>query len=137
IYNLTTFKRRGQLTGETTMKRLLTTSKLALALAVSAAFAAPSAMADIKIGLNVPLTGFAAFDGNSAHIGAQLAVEKANAEGGINGEKIQLIAYDDQASAKEATPVATKLIERDQVVGAVSGSYSAATRPAAQIFQAA
>lgn len=119
------------------MKRLLTTSKLALALAVSAAFAAPSAMADIKIGLNVPLTGFAAFDGNSAHIGAQLAVEKANAEGGINGEKIQLIAYDDQASAKEATPVATKLIERDQVVGAVSGSYSAATRPAAQIFQAA
>src|SRR5690606_8071785 len=98
---------------------------------------APSAMADIKIGLNVPLTGFAAFDGNSAHIGAQLAVEKANAEGGINGEKIQLIAYDDQASAKEATPVATKLIERDQVVGAVSGSYSAATRPAAQIFQAA
>src|SRR5690606_24551590 len=31
----------------------------------------------------------------------------------------------------------TKLIERDQVVGAVSGSYSAATRPAAQIFQAA
>lgn len=119
------------------MKGLLTTSKLALAVAVSAAFAAPSAMADIKIGLNVPLTGFAAFDGNSAHIGAQLAVEKANAEGGINGEKIELIAYDDQASAKEATPVATKLIERDEVVGAVSGSYSAATRPAAQIFQAA
>src|SRR5690606_4263917 len=91
----------------------------------------------VKIGLNVPLTGFAAFDGNSAHIGAQLAVEKANANGGINGEKITLVAYDDQASAKEATPVATKLIERDGVVGAVSGSYSAATRPAAQIFQAA
>ncbi|WP_397473893.1 ABC transporter substrate-binding protein [Pusillimonas sp.] len=119
------------------MKRFITTGKLALAVAVSAAFAAPTALADIKIGLNVPLTGFAAFDGNSAHIGAQLAVEKANAEGGVNGEKIELIAYDDQASAKEATPVATKLIERDKVVGAVSGSYSAATRPAAQIFQAA
>src|SRR5690606_33797526 len=105
--------------------------------ALSAVFAAPGALADIKIGLNVPLTGFAAFDGNSAHIGAQLAVEKANAEGGINGEKLVLVVYDDQASAKEATPIATKLIERDKVVGAVSGSYSAATRPAAQIFQAA
>src|SRR5690606_32702679 len=122
---------------ETTMKRLATPSKLALAFALAGAFAAPAALADIKIGLNVPLTGFAAADGKSAHIGALLAVEKANADGGINGEKIELVAYDDQASAKEATPVATKLIERDQVVGAVSGSYSAATRPAAQIFQAA
>ncbi len=119
------------------MKRLVSTRKLALAFALSTAFAAPAALADIKIGLNVPLTGFAAADGNSAHIGAQLAVEKANAQGGINGEKIVLVAYDDQASAKEATPIATKLIERDKVVGAVSGSYSAATRPSAQIFQAA
>lgn len=119
------------------MKALVAPSKMALALAFAAAVAAPSAYADIKVGLNVPLTGFAAADGNSAQIGAKLAVEKANAEGGVNGEKINLIIYDDQASAKEATPVATKLIERDQVVGAVSGSYSAATRPAAQIFQAA
>src|SRR5690606_7075819 len=114
---------------ETIMKRLVSTRKLALAFALSTAFAAPAALADIKIGLNVPLTGFAAADGNSAHIGAQLAVEKANAQGGINGEKIVLVVYDDQASAKEATPIATKLIERDKVVGAVSGSYSAATRP--------
>lgn len=119
------------------MNHYATPKKLALALALCTTFTAPLAFADIKIGLNVPLTGFAAFDGNSAHIGAQLAVEKANANGGINGEKIALVAYDDQASAKEATPVATKLIERDGVVGAVSGSYSAATRPAAQIFQAA
>lgn len=119
------------------MKHHITQNKIALALGLCTVLATSGAWADIKIGLNVPLTGFAAFDGNSAHLGAQLAVEKANAEGGINGEKIELIAYDDQASAKEATPIATKLIERDQVVGAVSGSYSAATRPSAQIFQAA
>lgn len=119
------------------MTRYATPKKLALALALCTTLTAPLAFADIKIGLNVPLTGFAAFDGNSALTGAKLAVEKANADGGINGEKIELIVYDDQASAKEATPVATKLIERDEVVGAVSGSYSAATRPAAQIFQAA
>jgi len=109
--------------------------QLVAVLAVCSAFAAPSAFADIKIGFNAPLTGFAAFDGNSALVGAKLAVADANAKGGINGEKLDLVVYDDQASAKEATPVATKLVEKDQVVGAVSGSYSASTRAAAGIFQ--
>ncbi len=93
------------------------------------------AQADVKIGLNVPLTGFAAADGKSALEGAKLAVAQANAAGGINGEKIELVIYDDQASPKEAAPIATKLIEKDKVVVAVSGSYSAPTRAAAPIFQ--
>jgi len=109
--------------------------KLAAALLIGGLFSASAAFADIKIGFNVPLTGFAAFDGGSALHGAKLAVERANASGGINGQKIELVVYDDQASAKEATPVATKLVEKDQVVGAVSGSYSASTRAAAGIFQ--
>lgn len=93
------------------------------------------AQADVKIGLNVPLTGFAAADGKSALEGAKLAVAQANAAGGIKGEKIDLVIYDDQASPKEAAPIATKLIEKDKVVVAVSGSYSASTRAAAPIFQ--
>lgn len=93
------------------------------------------AHADVKIGLNVPLTGFAAADGKSALEGAKLAAAQANAAGGINGEKIELVIYDDQASPKEAAPIATKLIEKDKVVVAVSGSYSASTRAAAPIFQ--
>ena len=98
---------------------------------------AGAAHADVKIGLNVPLTGFAAADGKSALEGAKLAVAQANAAGGIKGEKIELVVYDDQASPKEAAPIATKLIEKDKVVVAVSGSYSASTRAAAPIFQAA
>ena len=98
---------------------------------------AGAAQADVKIGLNVPLTGFAAADGKSALEGAKLAVSQANAAGGIKGEKIELVVYDDQASPKEAAPIATKLIEKDKVVVAVSGSYSASTRAAAPVFQAA
>ncbi len=107
--------------------------------AVSAALgllAAGTAHADIKIGFNVPLTGFAAADGQSALEGAKLAVAQANAGGGAAGQKLELVVYDDQASPKEAVPVATKLIEKDQVVGAVSGSYSGSTRAAAGLFQA-
>lgn len=113
------------------------TSKLA-ALAILGAVTATPAWADsVKIGMNVPQTGFAAADGNSALIGAQLAVEQANAQGGINGKQVELVVYDDQASPKEAVPIANKLIEKDGVVAAVSGSYSGATRAAAGIFQAA
>lgn len=89
----------------------------------------------VKIGINVPQTGFAAADGQSALTGAQLAVEQANASGGINGKQIELVVYDDQASPKEAVPIAQKLIEQDKVVAAVSGSYSGSTRAAAGIFQ--
>jgi branched-chain amino acid transport system substrate-binding protein len=95
------------------------------------------AFADVKIGINVPLTGFAAADGKSALDGAKLAVAQANAKGGVKGEKIDLVIYDDQASPKEAVPAATKLVEKDKVVGAVSGSYSGSTRAAASVFQAA
>lgn len=91
----------------------------------------------VKIGFHAPQTGFAAADGTSALNGAELAVEQANAEGGIDGKQIELVVYDDQAEPKQAVPIATKLIEQDGVKVAVSGSYSAPTRAAAGVFQEA
>ncbi len=91
----------------------------------------------VKIGFNAPLTGFAAADGESAKIGAQLAVDQANAQGGINGKQIELVVYDDQASPKNSVPNANKLIGQDKVKIGISGSYSGATRAAAGIYQAA
>ncbi len=108
---------------------LLTVAAAAVALSASAAWA------DIKVGINVPLTGFAAGDGKSALDGAKLAVAQVNAAGGVAGQKIELVVYDDQASPKEAVPSATKMVEKDAVVAAVSGSYSGSTRAAASIFQ--
>jgi len=110
-----------------------------LIVAASAAllFPASASWAQIKVGFNVPLTGFAAADGKSALEGAKLAVAQTNAKGGVAGQQIELVVYDDQATAKEAVPVATKLVEKDQVIAAVSGSYSGSTRAAAGIFQRA
>lgn len=112
--------------------------KWLLALVAGLILVAGSAQAAaVKVGFNVPLTGFAAADGQSALTGAELAVEQANAEGGINGNMIELVVYDDQASPKEAVPIAQKLIEKDGVVAAISGSYSGSTRAAAGVFQEA
>jgi branched-chain amino acid transport system substrate-binding protein len=89
----------------------------------------------IKIGMNVPLTGFAAADGESALNGAKLAVKQVNDAGGIKGKKLELVVYDDQASPKEAVPIAIKLITKDKVLAGVSGSYSGATRASASVYQ--
>ena len=94
--------------------------------------AVPASAGSIKIGLNVPLTGFAAADGKSALLGAELAVEQVNAAGGINGDNLELVVYDDQASPKESAPLAAKLITQDKVAAGISGSYSGA---AATIYQ--
>ena len=113
------------------IKKTMITASIALAAIVMSVTQA----ATIKIGINVPLTGFAAADGKSALNGAELAVEQANSSGGINGDQIELVIYDDQASPKEAVPIAQKLIEKDKVIAAISGSYSGSTRAAAGIFQ--
>ena len=59
----------------------------------------PAAADNIKIGFNVPLTGFAA-DGQSALHGAELAAKQVNVSGGVNGSMLELVVYDDQASPK-------------------------------------
>ena len=108
-----------------------------LLLGTAVALATPLAVLgdSIRIGFNAPLTGFAAADGNSALVGARLAVEQVNAAGGINGDDIELVVYDDQASPKEAAPLAVKMTTRDEVAAGISGSYSGSTRAAATIFQ--
>ena len=108
-----------------------------LLLGTAVALATPLAVlaGSIKIGFNAPLTGFAAADGNSALVGARLAVEQVNAGGGINGDDIELVVYDDQASPKEAAPLAVKMTTQDEVTAGISGSYSGSTRAAATIFQ--
>lgn len=108
-----------------------------LAAAVVLAFVASPAMAQVKIGFQAPLTGFAATDGASAKIAAGMAVEKINAGGGVLGQKVELVTYDDQAKTEEAVFTANKLVSQDGVKFAVSGSYSASGRAAAPIFQQA
>jgi branched-chain amino acid transport system substrate-binding protein len=98
----------------------------------------PAMAADsIKIGFHAPLTGFAASDGKSATEGARLAVSQVNAAGGVLGNQLELVVYDDEAKPARSIPIANKLIGQDKVVVGISGSYSGATRSAAGVFQEA
>jgi branched-chain amino acid transport system substrate-binding protein len=95
------------------------------------------AHAQIKIGFQVPLTGPAATDGKSAQLAGQMAVEDINAAGGVLGQKLELVTYDDQAKSDQAIFTANKLIGEDGVKLVVNASYSASGRAAAPVFQKA
>ncbi len=89
----------------------------------------------IKVGFFAPLTGPAAADGASALDGAKVAVTTINASGGVLGRQIELVVYDDAFSPDEAANVTRRLIEQDNVVAVISGSYSFTTRAGAPIAQ--
>ena len=80
----------------------------------------------IRIGHLTPRTGFLGQIGEYGYRGAVLAVEEANAAGGMLGRKIELIAED---SVKPATAVSKvqKLYERDQVIASVGRSTPCAS----------
>jgi branched-chain amino acid transport system substrate-binding protein len=92
---------------------------------------------EIPIGFFAPITGPAAADGASAKHAVELGLKEVNDGGGINGKKVNLIIYDDRLNPQEAVAIANKLIEKDKVVGVVSGAYSGPTRVTAPIFQKA
>ena len=93
--------------------------------------------AQIKIGFHAPLTGPTAADGKSSEIGAQMAVDWINAAGGVLGQKLELVVYDDQGKPEQSIPLANKLIGQDKVAVAISGGYSLPTRAASPVFQKA
>ncbi|HTW93756.1 MAG TPA: ABC transporter substrate-binding protein, partial [Tepidisphaeraceae bacterium] len=81
------------------------------------------------------MTGSQATFGISTDEGVRLAVKECNAAGGINGQQIRLVSYDDQGRQQEAVTDVTRLIEQDHVVaviGEVASSLSLAGGQQAQ-----
>jgi branched-chain amino acid transport system substrate-binding protein len=62
-------------------------------------------------------------------------VDDINAKGGVNGQKLQLIVYDDAANPNSAKTFATRLIEEDKVVAMVGGSTTGATLAMIPVFE--
>jgi len=68
-----------------------------------------------RIGVLVSQTGNYAGLGTQAMEGIQLVVDDINDSGGINGNLLELIIYDDKGEATESALAAKKLIEVDKV----------------------
>lgn len=72
--------------------------------------------ADVKFGVAEALTGPIAKYGVPIKNGFTLAAEEINASGGVNGNKIVLVAEDEQGKKEEAINVFKKLIFQDRVL---------------------
>lgn len=91
----------------------------------------------VKIGIILPLTGDVKTFGESARNGAMLAIEEANAAGGINGRQIQPIASDDKNDPMETSNAGSKLIDLDGVVAIIGALTSKCSVPLSDKCQAA
>jgi len=104
-------------------------SKLFKIFLVGLAFIGVTAVAKdtIKIGAIVAATGPASFLGDPELKTLKHYVAKINADGGVNGKDLELIAYDTGASPKKAVTFAKRLIHKDGVVAIIGPSTTGET----------
>ncbi|HET6519399.1 MAG TPA: ABC transporter substrate-binding protein [Geminicoccaceae bacterium] len=107
-----------------TARAVLSAAALASA---SIAWAPGAALAEIKLGSVLSVTGPASFLGDPEQKTLEMYVEKINEEGGILGEEVRLIVYDDTGDANTARTFATRLIEDDRVDAIIGGTTTGTT----------
>ena len=93
-----------------------------------------SAQEPIRIGNITPRTGFLGQEGSYGVLGAKMAVDEANARGGVLGRPIELL-MEDSVNPGVANQKATKLIEKNRVhvlTGEISSASALAISEVAQ-----
>lgn len=106
-----------------------TFAKLAVSALVAVGLSTGTAGAEIKVGVLVPDSGPGGLFGPSSRNSALLAAEKINAEGGINGEQIELVFADVGVPPAEAVQAAMRLWKGEKVQAFV-GMHDSAVRQA-------
>jgi len=99
--------------------------------------AVPAQAQTIKIGHEVALTGPNATWGQSEANAVKMAVDKINAQGGVLGRKLEIVAYDNRADRLEAVNVAKRLVEQDKVVAIIGPAQSGVTNAIREVNNSA
>ena len=89
----------------------------------SASAATSGAEDTVTLAVVSPVTGDSAEYGIHFNVGAQMAADKINEAGGINGKQVVLKSFDSKNDAKEAAEVA-RLICQDKTILATIGDFS-------------
>jgi branched-chain amino acid transport system substrate-binding protein len=115
--------------GKVTRRRLIGYGASAGALGATMLVPAPWQAAfgqakPFKIGTLQPLSGAGAAGGKTALVGLQMAVDRINKSGGINGRPVELIVADDESKPDVARRKMEKLLVEDKVDVHVGGFLS-------------
>ncbi len=117
-----------------TLRRLTAVTALGL---LGLSVGSSQASAQIKIGSILSVTGPASFLGDPEKKTLEMYVAEINAKGGVNGQKLQLIVYDDAGKADSARTFATRLVEEDKVVAVIGPSTTGSTLAVMPVFEEA
>ncbi len=116
------------------MKKLILFMFVLLAGTALAAFAADKG--PVLIGLQGPITGSWAYEGQMAKQSAQIAAELINQKGGIlGGRQVQIVVEDDAGQPQTGALAATKIAGQKGVVASISSYGSSITEPASNIYE--
>jgi branched-chain amino acid transport system substrate-binding protein len=115
--------------GKVTRRRVLGYGASAGALGAVMAVPAPWQAAfgqakPFKIGTLQPLSGAGATGGKTALVGLQMAVDRINGSGGINGRPIEIIVQDDESKPDVGRRKTEKMLEEDKIDAHVGGFLS-------------
>lgn len=89
---------------------------------------------DIKIAVVGAMSGPVAQYGDQEFTGAEQAVADINAKGGIKGNKLHIVKYDDACDPKQAVAVANKVVN-DGIKYVIGHLCSSSTQPASDIYE--
>ncbi len=116
------------------LKQLSTLSAaMLLAMGSSAVLAADG---PIKIGVQAPITGEYAAEGQGIENGVRLMVKQINADGGLLGRQLDVIVCDDEGKASQAAICGRRLVN-DGVIAVIGTYTSGAALAAAPIYASA
>lgn len=104
--------------------------KLMVAVLAFCLVAIPAMAETLKVGVQAPITGSYANEGQGIENGVLLLAEQINAKGGVMGRQIEVIVCDDQGTAMAAAICAKDLVNKG--VSMVIGSYTSTCAEAAQ-----
>ena len=105
-------------------------------LAASALVAGAADKGPILIGLQGPVTGAWAYEGQMAKQSAQIAADLINQKGGIlGGRQVQVVVEDDAGQPQTSALAATKIAGQKNIVASVSSYGSSITEPASNIYE--
>ncbi len=109
-------------------------AKTAIAGIVALAMSHAAMAAEIKVAVVGAMSGPVAQWGDMEFNGARQAIHDINAKGGIKGDKLVAMEYDDACDPKQAVAVANKIVN-DGVKYVIGHLCSSSTQPASDIYE--
>jgi branched-chain amino acid transport system substrate-binding protein len=98
---------------------------------------ATSAQEVFKVGASLGLTGYGSLTDSHWHEGLDAAIAAVNAEGGVLGQKLELVYEDNKSTPQQAVVVYRKMMSEDNVKAFDSGCISAGNFAAASFVSQA